>query len=495
MNAALHENQMTCYEQTYNGQKVFEITGESVVSDRLPDIGLVGETNARILLRSKRTQSGGGTMEGDLLAGVCYIPDGAGGLRLLELTIPWQVQFDSAEITDDAVAVGEVRICGIETRMLNPRKVLVKAQVQADFTCYEKHMVTVCDDVEEASQVQVRAETLSCSTIATVCEKTFVVTDEYPLPADVTGGTVLHQAVQFRVDDVKTLMNKLIVKGTVFSDVVIAGENGAGEKVSFTGGFSLIAETDCEAVGTDVKAVLMPTAVYYEISPGSSVLQMEVHGLCQMVAYTDCTLTYLSDAYSNFGDTQASYRPMTVYCDTKSTVRRESVSGVLPTRGQVARIVFMTAVPLTPVCNGQVSRVPVQISACVQNEGGALDWVKRQETLELHLKESEQICMVRTCELHGLPTAGGIEFRLTMDVEVREERVEVLQTLSAIELEEDAERHQYRPSLVVVRAEGDLWDLARTYGSTVDLIRRYNHLEEDEWSDRRLLLIPRQNKP
>ena len=46
------------------------------------------------------------------------------------------------------------------------------------------------------------------------------------------------------------------------------------------------------------------------------------------------------------------------------------------------------------------------------------------------------------------------------------------------------------PSLIVRTASGDLWELARDYGSTVQAIQAANGLEQNTLADERLLLIP-----
>lgn len=493
MNAALHENHMNCYEQIFSGYKNFEVTGESVVPDKMPDIGLIGDTNTHVFLRSKRVQNGAGIMEGDLLAGVCYLPDGAAGYRVLEISVPWQVQFDSETLSDTCVAVGKVAVRQVEARMLNPRKVLVKAQLCAELYCYEKRMVSVCDDMEDDARIQVRKEEQECSVIATACERTFVATDEYPLPPDLAGGEILYKTVQFRVDDVKTLVNKLIVKGSTVSEVIIAVESGYAEKVSFTSSFSFIAETDSEELSPDVKVMIMPTALYFDMaSGGGQTLSMEAHGVCQLVAYTKQKLCYLSDAYSNFCGCNTEYRPVTVYRDMKTNLQRESVTGTIPCRGQVERVRFMTASVGAPESHGQTVQVPVIVSACLQYESGAADWVKAQLTAQFSIKDGEQLLCVRTGELHGMASGNGVEFRLALDGEVREESGCILQTISAIELDEESTSCANLPSLTVVRGEGELWPIARKYGSTVELIRKYNQLEETEVGKNTLLLIPRQ---
>jgi len=492
MKAVLHENKLNCYVKAYESQKMMEVSGESVVSDKMPDIGLLGETDAHVILRAKRTDDGVGVLEGDLLANVCYIPDSGGGYCSIAITIPWQVEFESDAINHQSTAIGEVQLLQLETRMLNPRKVLVKAKLQAVLSVYDKRTVAVYDDMDENAIVQIRKTEEDCSLAATVCEKTFAAADEYPLSADLIGGTILCKSVRFRTDDVKTLANKLIVKGSAISDVVIMTQQGSAERVSFISGFSFIAETDCETVTPDVKVVMMPTALYYEISSDGKSISVEAHGVCQIVSYRKQTLRYISDVYSNFYDCKTDTENLSVYTDTKSSVHRESVTSSLTGRSQIEQVRFVTALPNAAIYHGHAIKIPINISASVKYENGTLDWMKKQITVELKVKHSEKVVSVRVADVYSVVNGTEVEVRVSMDVDLREETERVLQFITSVETDEEHPFCLVRPSVSVVRKGGTLWDLARQFGSTVELIQKYNQIEEDETSSDVMLLIPKQ---
>jgi len=494
MKAVLHETHLDCYQKSFQNEKVFELTGESVVSDKMPDIGLLGDTNAHVLLRVKRAESGLAVLEGDLCATVCYLPDGTGGCCSIEITIPWQAEFLSEDIKDGATAVGDVRVIQLETRMINPRKVLIKAQISAEITVYEKESVVVCDNIEDVSAIQTLQRTVDCSLIGTVCEKTFVATDEYPLSADLYDGKVLCKSAQLRLDDVKTLANKLIVKGSVLSDVVITTEQGNMERISFTSGFSFIAETDCETVSADVKAVLMPTAMYYEVTSNGQMLSVEVHGVCQMTAYRKQALTYLTDAYSNFYECKTETKHFPVFTDTKNSSQRETVNVSVPVRSQISEILFVNAAIGAPTHKDKVIQVPLSVSVCLKYENGTLDWAKKVTTAELKSKETERLLSVRAADLYSVSNGNEAVIRVTLEADLREEREVRLEMLTSIETDEEHPYCLVRPLITAVRRKGSLWEIAREFGSTVELIRQYNQVEEDEVSDQMLLLIPKQIK-
>lgn len=494
MKAALHETHMDCYVKSFHDEKEIELTGETVVSDKMPDIGLLGDTSSHVVLRGKRTDDGVGVLEGDLQATVCFIPDGTSGCCNLEIVIPWQVEFASDKISDRGIAVGEVRVVQLETRMLNPRKVLIKIQICAEMTVYEKQQLTVFDDAADSIEVQTRKSTVECNLIGTVCEKTFVATDEYPLPVDLHDGKVLCKSVRLRIDDVKTLTNKLIVKGSVLSDVVMATEQGRMERISFTSGFSLILETDCESVSADVKPVLMTTGLYYELSSNGQLLSVEVHGVCQMISYVKHTMTYISDAYSNFCDCKMETREVTVYTDLKAGSQRESLSVSMPLQSQITEILFATANVYKPVRKEKTVHVPLCVSVCVKYENGTMDWLKKQTLAELKVKDIEQILSVKVADIYDAANVDEAVVRVALDVELREERECLLKPVISVETDEEHPCCIMRPSVTVVRRGGCLWDLAREFGSTVEMIRVYNQLEEDTALPNTLLLIPRQNR-
>lgn len=493
MKTVLHENHIDCYEMVYGAQKVFEVSGESVVSDKMPDVGLLGETTTHTILHVKQTEDGAGTLEGDLLATVCYIPDGANGYESMEIVIPWSVRFEAEAIKSRDDSIGEVSVVQIETRMLNPRKILVKVQLCAGFSVYEKHTVAVCDDmVENGHEVQIYQERMECNVVGTICEKTFVAADEYPLPPDLIGGKILCKSVQFRVEDVKSLANKLIVKGSTVSDVIITSEQGSAERINMTSGFSFIAETDCEQVSPEVKITMMPTALYYELTSDGKKLSVEVHGVCQMASYRKCEVRYISDVYSNFYACKTEEKNITVYTDVKKTVHREVVTAVIPARSQISCTQFATCIHDMPQQKGKTTQVPVRVSVCVLYENGTQDWLKKSVTVEWKGNGGQKLDSVRVADIYAVSSGTEAEVRVSLEFDIQDEQVHPLRYVSSIETDEEHPYCHIRPCISAVRGCGRLWDLAREYGSTVDLIKTYNELEDDEISAETLLLIPKQ---
>jgi len=489
MNVALQEKQIDCYQKVFTEERRLDLVGETVVSDKLPDIGLLGEVCVDAFLRAKRVDQGVVTAEGELYAFIGYIPDGAHGVCSLEMQIPWQVGFESELIEADGVAVCDVKVLQSEVRMLNPRKVLLKIKLAVTAVCYQKQQITLYEQAVPDDRIQLRTETELCGLTATVCEKNFVATDEYPLSAELTSSRVLSRAVEFSVDDVKTLANKLIIKGTAYTNVILGQENGYTEKINFSTPFSFITETDSETVSSDVKAVILPTAIYLEPNASGQMLNMEAHGVCQIVAYKQENLRWIAGAYSNFYELQISYEPLIVYKGIKFSQMRETASETMKCRGQISKVHFSSA----SVQDGdQSQQVNVCVSACLQYEGGVQDWIRKTVVIPLHKKENQTLLRARVTDIHTMINGSELDLRVTIEGDICTKTLEQKRIVSEIELNEERPVAQGDVSLTVVRTHGSLWSIAEKYGSTVALICRYNEIEDEDLLEDTLLMIPKQ---
>lgn len=500
MDTTLQSKEIQYYNKVFSSTLTAEETGESVVPDKMPDMGMIAHTGACVLLRGKEVSDGTLQVRGELAVTVLYIPDGESGLRALRLTLPVAANFEDASITQQSVPEASMGVCGVEARMLNPRKILVKAEVATEVACYERSRAMYCTGVapEEMDGIQLRYAAAQIGLTGTVCERTFVLTDEYPMPTGDAAGEVVWQNAQFRVEDVKAIANKLIIKGTVLSEVVCLSPEGVAETVRFPTMFSQILETDSEEVSPEARLTIMPTGLYYELvrSDAGTKLTMELHGVCQAAAMSRHEIRYVADAYSNRRSCQVEHRPVQACARSKVSVLRETVRETLPCRSGVSAV-RLAACQVGTVTPGEGSATArVDVTVCVGYENGTEDSVSKRIQVEFTGEEIPgarwRVDGVRCTDVYAVPTGSSVEVRFSAEADLRAETEVQLDTVSAIHLEDEVSGRPDRPSLTVVRSGGPLWDIARKYGSTVDLIRRVNAMEEDTAPADCILFVPRE---
>ena len=222
MELELKKEQFACYQALPQLSENREETTETIVPDYLPDI-------ARIV-----------TIEGRALSG-------------------------SADSCLDG------RLCSCEVRMLNPRKVFTRVNVELTLTPYVPASLSVCSGVkeQEAYKIETLCEKKDIGIIRAIREKDFTFSDEVLL-----SGTkepiqeLLRTKWALRVTDCKSIGNKIVLKGVARLDAIYLDESGNLASMSSELPFSQILDGLAEEEGeTTVRASLRLTGA--EIHVGS----------------------------------------------------------------------------------------------------------------------------------------------------------------------------------------------------------------------------------
>ena len=502
MEARLNKNSIPYHKKVYETSVSREETAETVVPDTLPDITEIISTDGLVLLKSKEVENGRASMSGNINAAVLYIPEDDGGIQKLNITIPFNVFYESQAITEDSSPVVCAKLSGIDARVLNPRKVLVRAEITADIACYHEGELDVYDTLgtDADCDVQILSSNCKISPVTGVREKTFVLNDEYQIPASKPElGEILQQRVDLTVDDIKTVGNKLVFKGAAYVNLMYAGSDNQPAAASFTTSFSQVLEMNSMGEQPDAHIQLMLTSAYIEplgISQDDRAVSAELHIVAQAVCNDNIELEYIADAYSNAYELELENSDIEVASIDKRMTVRENVSCIVETLSNVKELVNTYACPGKPEASASRVHCPVAVKTVYIDENDRLccaDKVIAVECeLEAHGKTDVTPVDVRCSEIIGLTAAGGIEIRMLVDFELVFTEDYKVSSVVSIEIDEENPINLAQlPSVTIVSGElgNDIWSIAKRYYSTPELIISTNKLDEGERPG--LLLIPK----
>ena len=114
-------------------------------------------------------------------------------------------------------------------------------------------------------------------------------------------------------------------------------------------------------------------------------------------------------------------------------------------------------------------------------------------TCQVELPEGSLCSCACRCvgEIYATPTSGGIEVRFDVDFSCLAQSIRKVSAVADVQAEETEDRDD-APSIVLrVVSHERLWDIAKTYRTTMDDILQANELEDGTELAGRLLLIPR----
>ncbi len=503
MEAVFNQTSISCFRQVYTGCTTKEETAETVVPDIQPDISSILSTDGSIFLRSKEMEEGRVLLNATIAVTVLYAPEGETGVRALRMNLPCSVTAEAPGTDRDCRPVAALRLTAIDARMLNPRKILVRAEVSADISCYQERELELPEDVtaEAESSLYVRRGSLALSPVTGVREKTFVLTDEYPISSSLpVPGELVREKVTLRTDDVKNVGNKLIFKGSAdVSLVYLEQETSEPVEMSCTTPFSQILELD--GVGEEAwsQVTLAVTGAYFELDSGQEVrtVRAEIHAVAQGVSAEAKTVAYVEDAYSNRFSLELHHLSLKETCIQRRMSVRETLRELLPSTQPITAVCCTTVRLGQPAADEGTIRCPLRAYALCRGDEGNFFELSGSFVLEAHveLEPGTQIQLLEASpvEAYAAPAGGGVELRIPVDFAffvVAEETAEAVQAISWDEEAPISEREL--PSIVVrsVQEGVSLWVLAKEYHSTETLICQANGLEEGAVPSG-ILLIPK----
>ena len=140
-----------------------ETMRESIVPDSCADIARIVDTTGLVCLTNRElTGDGRFCASGAVDVSVLYIPEKEEGVRSLHFQIPFQCYGEGQADAECEFLDIRGELHSIDTRVLNPRKVLTRANLTLHPAGCRHVSLSVCTGVEDGEGVQLLREQISC---------------------------------------------------------------------------------------------------------------------------------------------------------------------------------------------------------------------------------------------------------------------------------------------------------------------------------------------
>ena len=499
MEAKLKVAEKECYNKSVFLHQRKEESRDAVVPDTQPDIAEVLFSGARVLIRSKDVSPGRVRIEAMVAASVLYRGED-GKLWSVEVSLPVLFSVDDARIGDSSQALARLSIVGVEAKALNPRKILLRAEIAAEISIYDKATVTCTERIGDGEFIRSRYKRTDASLISAVTEKTFALTDEISLPPGAQqNGNILCLGLESSVEDAKVVGTKLIIKGKIRSRLALLGGDSELCHLEPLTEFSQIIELEREQGNGASLVWLTPSGAYCSISQESEArISLEFHMVAQLICREDVSLEYVNEVYSNCYELEVGKEELCLEKVSEELRGRESLRQLYESSRAVREVLYSHVWTGKPSFERGKMLLPFNLIALCSGAEGI--WCeKRSGEVVFRLGEKEGNFIVKRAEIMDwaiLPLPGVIELRLEADMEILSCRDVKFSYVDGISYDpEKLIDNSARPSLVLLRLkrEDELWDIARENCSSVEAILSANEIEEAAAAVGKLILIPKIN--
>lgn len=484
-----------------------EETAETIVPDYCPDIARIISTEGSVFLHGRELREGKAEISGTVRMTVLYTPEGEGGIRTLEFSIPFVAESEARTLPECTCLLADTAVEHLETRMLNPRKVFTRCKLITRMTAYRKRQVALSSDLETTLPVEKKQESQTAILLNQIAEKDFTFTDIIHLsPGREGAAEVLSHRTCAAVNETKVVGSKLIFKGLFVVSLLYRTAGGTCDSFSAELPFSQIMELDNapEEALSSVQLQLTGSDVQIDgDDPEGRQFAVTLYVHASAMLRQDVSLTLLTDLYSTAYDADYEADTVELVGFRESLSRRVTVREMMEI-GVVAESVLSVQVTCGPVSvtrereNATLRTVAV-VRALYLDEGNTPLAAERSVDVACpwELPQGCKVTASALCTEMPQATLGerGIEVRFPVDFHLEAYANVRKACITSAQLHTDTPKNTAgTPSLVLRRLarQESLWDLAKSHNTTISSILAANQLEsEQQISREKLLLIPK----
>lgn len=481
-----------------------EETLESIVPDACPDILRIVDVCGQAILSGKQAREGMAQVTGMVRASILYQPEGGGGLRRMEVGLPFTCQAEAPGLTERGTVLASPRLRSAEARALNPRKVLLRVDLAVDITACQPVERPICSGVtgteeEGLCQRQFQGEHYQLSAVQ---EKPFTFSDQVRLQGAGDSPVLLSLRVQPECTESKLIGSKLIFKGMVELYILLQEAGGTLSASHESLPFSQIIEVADAGEEGDCQVEVEVAAIQCDQLPNDGrELNVTLELLAQAKVYCRRPVTILQDLYST-GNLMEVERENQLLCSLdEQSVRPQAVRELLET-GEMVRSVADARLTLGQVRQSREGKeLVLTAEACITvlylDENELVQCIRRSipVTCRLDCPEGAKCSCFCACpgEVFAAPAAGGVEVRFTVEFHCLTTETTAIPAVTSAQLGEARSAGEGQRPSVVLRMPSpgeELWDIAKAHGTTMEQILQANELEEETLPVGRMLLIP-----
>ncbi len=486
----LFETQMIKYlaEKRYDDLHQ-EQTGEINIPETLPELGRVVDCFGTVLVRDRTVENGSVSVAGGIQAGVLYVPAGEEGLEKLELWLPFTVT-KKVPAQENAILHYWGWLRSIDARFVNPRKLLVRADLCSELTLLTPTELQLEQITDCPRGLICKTETFPMRLPQCAAEKEVRIADEVLMPEDGKGmDRMLKAQCSVELNERRVMGEKAIFQGELRLRVL--GLTEEGEAFTWSGAvpFSQYLELDRsmeEEASLSIQPILNHMEIDTDGQADSRRLLVNLSFTAQAVVWDAIPVKLTLDAYYLNGEFAPEWQyPELMPClDTLKTILSQSLA--IP--GDAGKLLDWTVLPDRISTGADCAKGNISVNLLYfDGENRLKNKLLRQE---LRIERQAEASADWSCALRmeADPAQQGRELVLPLTVFQRYCQSTGLRNLCGGTLTPKPPKEG--PSIIIRSVSGDLWEIARDNGSTVRAIQAANELEDACISQERLLLIP-----
>ena len=487
---------LPCLKTLIREVQTQEQTQEVRIPDGMPDIGTVIGSWGQVIVRGKEWHGGNMSVSGGIMTFVLFEPEDGSIPRCIEAWLPFQLKWDFTGGERDGSILILPHLYSIDARVLSARKIMIRASVGALGEAMLPGEIDLYEPGDLPEDVCLQKIKYPVRLPREAGEKSFMLEETLSLPASAAKpDAIVCYNLRTEVTDRKIVSDKVVMRGVAVLHLLYTGEDGQLYTLDFDVPFSQYAELDREYEPEDeLKIDFIVTNLEVEKKDDGVILKAGLSG--QYVVYDQSVVEIVSDAYSPHRE--ISPEVIKLQLPTLLDYVEETVAVQQNIEADCVGLIDAVIYTEHPVVYQEKDEITAELSGTFRvlyrDENGEIQNQNVRWGSEWKIKAAEYVRMdigvMPTGRVQAAAGSGSVTLKSDLHITALTMNSQGMAMVTSLNLGETAEPNPGRPSLILCRAgEDSLWEIAKRFGSTVELIEKANSLKQEP-EESKMLIVP-----
>lgn len=500
-------NENLCVNKLIATKKdIIMVEGDMIVPDSKPDILSTICTSGVVCVYKKEILDEKVRIDGNINTCIMYLADDTQDkVRGISTSLDFSEVMMVPNAKEGMESVVQTKLKSIECKVINGRKIGIKASLEVDVKIYSKEEVEIVNDIQNAEGIQMLKEDLRVNSLVGIGENKIYTKDNISIDNIDNLAEILKIDICIVDKDVKVSYNKILAKAEARVKVMYLTEdnrvNSIDTKIPIVGFIDIpnVTEENICDLDYEIKNIIIkPNAseehsIYIELEMGVSA-----------IVYEEKQINLIQDLYSPYENLEFNKKKITTITNKQ-------------TRKEIKQI--REKIDVDGIENKNI--IDVDVNPVIEKQDNLSNKIVYTGNLEVNfvLSNQELQMEVRNAKIPFEYTVDGVEdaenVNSRLDIEVSNNdfivqdggsvtsnvdlvmsndmyRSTNMNIMNEIQTNGEREAEDYSLILYIVKKGDTLWQIAKRYGSTIDDIVRTNGIEDaNQISIGQKLFIPR----
>lgn len=491
-------------------KEILLVEGDMIVPDSKPDILNTICTSGVVSVYKKEVLDERIKIDGSINTYITYLSeDSEDKIRGINTSLDFSETIQVSNCKEGMTSRLNIRVKSIESKVINGRKVGMKATLEVDVKVYSNEDIEVINTLQNADGIQMLNEDLKVNSLVGMGETKIYAKDTISIDNVDNLAEILKCNLCICDKDIKISYNKILTKAEAEIKLMYLTEDNRINKVNaripvvgFIDIQNVTEENLCD-VDYEIKNILIkPNAVeehsiYIEIEIGVSAavyeekqinLIQDLYSPCENLEFNKKKVTTITDKQCN-KDIKQIRDQVTLENMGDKNIIDVDVNPIIQNENKLSsRIIYEGELMLEFILvssslevEKQTAKIPFEYSVDNIEDGESLN-------TEMEIEVANQDFVVQD--------GGVVSSNIDMAMNMNSYRNTNLNIMDEIQTNGEREAEDYSIIMYIVKKDDTLWKIAKRFGSTIDDIVRTNGIEdENKIYPGQKIYIPRYVRP